>query len=95
MLGPLVTVHAPVPEAGLFADIVAVLLEQIVWLLPALDVVGGVLMVNVAALDVTFPQVPVITTSYPGVLAASPATADAMLYELLVAPPIFVPFFLH
>jgi hypothetical protein len=38
---PLISVHKPVPEAGVFPANVAVV-PQIVWLLPAIDAVGGV-----------------------------------------------------
>ena len=39
-LGPLATLHAPVPTAGVFAPKIALPVTQIVWLLPAAAVVG-------------------------------------------------------
>ena len=47
VLGPLVTVHVPVPTVAVLADNVALPVLQIDWLLPALDVVGVASLVNV------------------------------------------------
>ena len=47
VLGPLNTLHAPVPMAGVLAASVAVPLAQIFWLPPAFDAVGGAFTVIV------------------------------------------------
>ena len=57
VLGPLTTLHAPVPTAGVLAARVAEPVLQMAWSLPALAVVGGWLMVTVtlAVLGVQAP----------------------------------------
>jgi hypothetical protein len=47
VLGPLTTDHAPVPTVGLLAANVAVDVAQIVWFVPAIDVVGAAVTVIV------------------------------------------------
>jgi hypothetical protein len=49
VLGPLLTVHVPVPTEGVFAAIVAKLFTQIVWFGPAFAVVGLRLNVTVTS----------------------------------------------
>ena len=48
MLGPLTTLHAPVPTVGAFADKVAVAVEHIVWVELFIAGVGAPVTVIVA-----------------------------------------------
>jgi hypothetical protein len=55
MLGPLDTLHAPIPITGVFAAKVADPVEQIVCGLPALEVVGDAITIT-AVLDTEAAQ---------------------------------------
>jgi hypothetical protein len=78
---PEVILQLPVPEAGVFADKLAEVILQTVWLLPALEVVGGAAtLIDISELDEG--QTPLLTvhlnTAVPPTI--SPVTADAGLF---------------
>lgn len=89
MLGPLATLHAPVPTEGVFAASTAKEpVEQMVWLLPATDVVGFLLKVTVVVLDEEAHGALLMVHCNVYVVPAVPENVDVGLDEFPKDPPL-------